>query len=537
MGRWCNEKQEQLRHRLIDLKYGINSHARQFTIRIQPPDYACLHNRKYFYTFKLAHPQRDALIPLIRDTILQLNETPEHGLLMCNSNIQVTPSTSAPSIWPPTGHMNAVKFYTFFQDEMEFPATVPICLIPHSGPLIAANLHIRRAGTWVPLSNWLLDLPDPNLLTIRGIECSNYFWRKRSKSTFHLLDLPVELRLMIFERALGSSGSVYPLSQGCLTKCNKSCPFTPLQDFANEHITLGVSNKSRDAQKHWVRYDPMRQALGGIRKGFREEYGHMATTEIHDTIPTPEIALLLVSKQVNTEALQAGWEGTKRCFLDYWTFIAVASSRIGITTRLDCLGRIELDFTPKPWFKFFGVRIEPTIHITGSESLAHHLSSLPSTTDFRIRFRDPQDGWAADPWAKQAREGDALDSQRTTCQSVLIDWIMAFAYNHIRHMGVTLTGFVRKPQKERWERILRARRTGQRHDHNNETLLESIFSLQSYELPPACVCRIPCYCEYQCRYHYYFDNEWCQTNPKSYFDFEDGPLTDEEHEVDRSFIW
>ncbi|CBX96265.1 predicted protein [Plenodomus lingam JN3] len=511
-------KQEQLRFRLRYIRFETCSQARHFSICIQPPDYNYFRDRKYIYKFKAAPRQQDPVLKLIRQAIHKLNESSEHGLLMCNANIKAVPSTSAPPLWPLNGDPDTVKFYTFFQDEQEFPATVPISLIPKSGPLTADKLHVRRAGIWVPLSTWLVGLADPNLMRIRGIDSSNYFWRKRSKATFRLLDLPAEIRLMIFELAFGPSKSIYPLTRDCTSLSGQQTRYTLCQDFSSQPIMLGFGYKIGNRVR-----DPMLEALEGTIEGPGDRFKMPETYEAGKNVPEPPLALLCVSKQVNAEALQAAWEATSKCFLEYWIFIAVASSRVGVAIRYNVLGRIELGFTPKSWFNFLGVGIEPTMHTKPQESLVHHLAILPSRTDLCIRFRDPNDGWAADPWASSIELKTGRENQHTTCQTVLVDWILTFAFDHIKHMRVRIGGHARLPQRKSWENIFLAARTGRSHGHDNGAALDAIFALQSHELPPPCICPKSCFCEFRTRTHHCH----IRFHRSSNFDFEDGSLPED----------
>lgn len=136
--------------------------------------------------------------------------------------------------------------------------------------------------------------------------------------------------------------------------------------------------------------------------------------------------------------MQAGWEGLKRCFAKPYTFVVVANSKVGVAIRYNILGRIQLSFSSKDWFKFFGIDVEPVIHRTESHCCGHYLAVLDSLTNLEIRFRDPEDGYHGDPW------GDWLI--RTTCQTFMVNWIMTLAFQYIKHIrGLKIVGCVRKP--------------------------------------------------------------------------------------------
>jgi hypothetical protein len=99
------ERREKLKVRLSQLPYEKHGLPRAFTDRLQPADSTYLEDRiEYTYKFRPARPQQDLVLRQIRDAISKLNQDLDHGMLMCNHNIQVFPSTGSPPIWPPKFH-------------------------------------------------------------------------------------------------------------------------------------------------------------------------------------------------------------------------------------------------------------------------------------------------------------------------------------------------------------------------------------------------------------------------------------------------
>ncbi|KAI8931803.1 hypothetical protein NX059_011440 [Plenodomus lindquistii] len=519
----CNResKPQQMRFRIQGATYFYPwSAQRYFTLRLQPPNPE--HLRERFFPYEFVAPrsqqQQDPVLRLIRDTIFTLNETPEHGLLMWNNNIRVVPSTTAPPIWPPNAtNTNDVKFYTFTQDNTEFPPTLPVSIIPRTGALTADKLHVRKAGAWIPLFKFLLDLADPNILHRRGLKSSSYFWYKRTKKTFRLMDLPTELRLQIFEYAMAPMGEIYPLNKACKQ-------FTLDQDFTRHHITPGIGY-----EKDCLDYYLHNLITGGPGTPYRGS----TTYEHRAPVSAPNMSLLYVNKQVSQEVLQTAWEAPKKCFLDHWLFIPVLESRIGAAARFNRLNRIELAFTLRSWFKFFGVHVQPTIYITESENMGYYLHRLARNTRLHIRFRDPADGYAGDPWGSDVP--DSVDAEEgtytvTTCQSVLVDWTLTFAYEHIKRMNVTIEGYVRTQQKNYWDEIFCKARRGEELGYDNEVELKAIFHLKSSELPPTCTCRKSCTCSRRNRWISEWDSlgrDDSYFSKDSNFDYGDVPLIEE----------
>jgi hypothetical protein len=165
--------------------------------------------------------------------------------------------------------------------------------------------------------------------------------------------------------------------------------------------------------------------------------------EARDKIAAPNLTLLYVSRQVHNEALTVGWSGPKRCFIDNLVFTAVADSKVGIAHNFKVLNKIQLDFTAKSWLKFFGLEIDPIFHEDESASFGRYLAGLGDQATLEIRFRDPDDGIGGDSWG--------LASGWTSCQTVIIDWILTFAFQHVKHVKyINLSGHSKKPQKEKW---------------------------------------------------------------------------------------
>ena len=456
MPRRRGDRRAKLLYRLRDVAWGAHSQARLFTLRLQPADrYYLKDNRLYTYVFKPAPSQTDdAVIRRLRDAIVELNQDTEHGLLMCNHNIRVEPSTIAPPIWPPNvENDNDVKFYTFFQDEQEFPATVPVSIIPREGRLTVDKVHVRESGKWIPVKKWLLELGDNSILIKRSASSITNFWYSRGGKIFRLMDLPSEIRLMIFEQVIAPGGEVYPLSK--LPKSGWR-PDSTAVGRESAHVTLGIG------------YNKDHLGLGYM--------GWCQSTMLEYREPTaaPNLTLLYVSKQVQAEALQAGWEGLKRCFIDHHIFTATVDSKIGVAQRFNILGRIQLGFTTKSWFEFFGIEVSPHSFLQNmAASLGHYLAGLKDGCQLELRFRDPQDGCSGHPWLVR----------QTSCQTVMIDWIMTFAFEHIQHIKhIDLVGYIKKPQKVKWLDLFARQRREPFYRFDHTTAIQSILSTPPDEL-------------------------------------------------------
>lgn len=170
--------------------------------------------REDVYRYKYVPiPQQDD--PVARVIISISKALKRENCDFANVSIKVWGTTSAPPIWPPQacppGH--SVKFYTFTQEAQEFPLTVPITIVPAFGPLSPDTLYVYLGNSkvWTPLKEWLPTIPDLNPICARTPPEMTRIWRTRNGRTFCLMDLPSELRAIIFEYTLGPE--IYPLSK------------------------------------------------------------------------------------------------------------------------------------------------------------------------------------------------------------------------------------------------------------------------------------------------------------------------------------
>ncbi|KAF1925095.1 uncharacterized protein M421DRAFT_400502 [Didymella exigua CBS 183.55] len=447
------QRREQLHHRVPSQNRDF---IRNFTTLLQPPDWRYKRDRyTYTYSFKPPRPQRDPVIRLIKRTIRDLMNGLEHGVAMCNANFRVFQTIDSPPIWP-SNETRETKLYTFTQEYEEFPATVPISVKPHQGALDVSKIHVRISGEWVPIRQWLVNLAEKSkAMWERTPESIQYFWNKRNKRSFDLWRLPAELRRIVLQYAIAPEGEIYPLSE-----LTKTCPCTwpPVPQCESACIFMGVGyTGGRTGHK--------------LMNGEYATYRYEISTEVHARVYLPNTNLLLASKWLKQEALEAGWNGPVKCFVDNQNFVLAMCSRVGAAQQFNVLGRIELSFTMGGWLRFLGIDtpFDLPLHQVITEARGPYLAQLANTTRLSIRFRDPDDGWADHPWGQE--------TQKTACQSVMIDWIMTFAFPHIKHIArLNLTGCIRNPQKQNWESLLERERTGVPHDFDQVATAEAVLA-------------------------------------------------------------
>ncbi|KAF2110603.1 hypothetical protein BDV96DRAFT_603691 [Lophiotrema nucula] len=478
------------------------SQARLRTLSFQPEhtEKSTWRHKGYKYEFVDPPRQRDPIMPLLIKAIRELCQDQRHGILVSNTNIRVTPTTSHLPFWPPSraGPGNFSKCYTFKQDWQQFPATVEISghTSDWSQPLTADKLIAKFGNKWIPIKEWLLLLPDPTILKKRSPMMVSLKWWQRNGKTFPLMELPSEIRLIIFEYALG--GELYPLP----TIWREGYYYSDdLESKQQAPISMGIGLK-----REMLEYGRITEMIYG---------GYEYAIPDRSNISAPCTALQLVSKDVQEGVLKAGWEGLRKCFLCHQIFTAVADSKTGLAVRFNFLGKIRLDFTNDSWFRFLGIEIHPIFQQDATQSLARYLSSLSELTDLEIFFRSPGDGYRGDPWAS---------SRRTSCQTTLVDWILKLAFPHIKHIyNVKLIGFIKKPQREHWQRTLHLACNKSLSDYDEAAEIDAIFETPIHLLPPSCICRKTCLNYHPVRYVSRWNLDFDEHDE---FDFEDDEVTE-----------
>jgi hypothetical protein len=105
-----------------------------------------------------------------------------------------------------------------------------------------------------------------------------------------------------------------------------------------------------------------------------------------------------------------------------------------------------------------------------SKSIGHYLGSLEKTCRLELRFRDPDDGYLSHPWGGS--------HERTACQTIMIDWIVTFAFEYINHIvPVNLVCYVKKPQKDMWLNRLARQRTDKHSNFDHATAINAILAI------------------------------------------------------------
>jgi hypothetical protein len=154
---------------------------------------------------------------------------------------------------------------------------VQVKLIRGCRNLNAGTILVRkkndREWLWKPLKKFLLEPPDRERNLIDSESAQRTWWRLNGQH-FPLMDLPAELRLEIYQQALG--GDIYP------------------------HVGYIRGTSTRKV------------ILGSLNENIPLHGGDNADAS---RLNPPNYALLRVSKEIHSDALKAGWEGTPKRFV------------------------------------------------------------------------------------------------------------------------------------------------------------------------------------------------------------------------------
>lgn len=443
------------------------------TIRLQPPTDEQLESLdhgedRYRYKFQPGPRQKDAVIRCILRTIKELNKG---SIGLANMSFRVYPTNESPHFWLADSRLGNCwsKLYTFVDHLNEFPVTVWVAALPSAHGLTSDNLFLKPDNDWWSLKKWLLSQQTrpEELIGLKGYKAQKKWWKFTGKP-FPLMKLPAEVRLIIFEHALGHK--LYPLA-------------TRKPDTASE-VRLGVGFHGRfDYCCQAARYQWL--STGGLEPiGF--------------TSCAPNIALLQVCKQVHQEALQAAWENSLKCFFTPSQLESVVNAPI--KPKYNWLNKIVLVFPTPKYFELFGCDPK-TLRFDPNRSLGSIISSNSSLNSLKLVFRSPAEDFRSD------------DSSKYWCQRIAIDWIMTLAWPFINAISkVTIGGAIKRETKRKWDSNL-AQLKDNKHFSVSENKTKAANFLSVATLTE-CSCRDRCIWEVRSEYaRFDFDGDT--------FDYED----------------
>ncbi|QDS77706.1 hypothetical protein FKW77_003927 [Venturia effusa] len=420
-----------------------------------PPGFLISHNRDFaqdFCTmvsiggnelnkFNTGHDRIMAqAIPVLR----QHNVSTYHRFL---ANMRMAPTTSAAA-----SSNDGIKLYTFLE-RGAVGRTVPLRL---SGKTAkgSVSVQVRLGGVWIKLAAWLSKLPTHfvDRLEDRGYAKQFKWWSKNGK-TFDIMKLPLELREHLYLHFLGPD--IYPNFPFQSTMCPLKHPSYSFAYIGKQEFDLAVR-------------------------------GYTSHPDANRYCSGPNHSVLQLNRTLRIEAIRVGWEHTRICFSSVYHISKFVHAQAQTPFRS---GRqIRLEFADINNFAdFFGLRDECYPHSIPARGRTRQPTEhgpvlcniFPQLEDLQIRF------------PSTARSQYHSLGDRSFCQSNLIDWVMNYAFKHIKHIKkVTLTGYVKTAQKQAWEDAL------QNHYIRGEDppgLDENAVAAQARATyPPRCTCKFSC---------------------------------------------
>jgi hypothetical protein len=457
--------------------------AQRLVLALYPPTKEQWNTTQYTYKYELVSipEQVDPVLEGMRATIRDIQcESFECGA----GDIKVKPLTWSPPLWPYTKKNKSadVKSYAFKFLGDEFPHMVFVSIVERNkrGVLSSDRVLVRIDCKWRPIKEWLREvMPYAVKSEWSDLERQQIWWdnmRKHKGKCFPVMSLPKDVRLELYQHILGSF--IYPHSQ---------------------------SVRLMDSTSDWAYHDLV-------------VLGHNANCRIFRG-----------NKQMRREAMDAGWVGTTKYFKDSDCFRHIMWATP--PPKVNWLTKIHLDFGMNQHFAMLGVYVNPGIHINADLCAGPLLKEIKSLKDLTLEFPDPYKDhhnhlrW--NPWSAWIYHmGTTVQNhyqgmREWPCANTMTDWILTFAYPHIKHIpNIRLVGYIKTVVKAKWMRLLNneyAQRKLSVEDKkkyatvfDHEAALAAILELpvNTHNLqvhhgrfctyanvfsPPPCRCRLPCY--------------------------------------------
>ena len=294
------------------------------------------------------------------------------------------------------------------------------CSIPSLGwhPPLPSDLEVGIPGHWMSLENWL----SKKLSSLQRSRSEQQKLWSTDRDTFRLLDLPYEIRALIYEYITGPY--VWPR-------------------LADRGQSLEIFGQSmwQYSQGHQYMCNP-----GGHR-------------------PPNLSNIQFVSKQIRTEFHKIAMTSTTPHFLHSSTLVDVVPFLHG-----NWLHRISLGFPNYFYFYFLGFDSDRRMRHS-SQAPIQILRKIPTLTHLDLHFQvsryanTPHENHihstSHDPWNLWAHNR----TNEISCQKVLLDWFFTIALETLRGIRfVTMSGHVKYSTRAKWEAIFDDERNGIIHD-------------------------------------------------------------------------
>ncbi|KAI7226127.1 hypothetical protein KC330_g8927 [Hortaea werneckii] len=380
----------------------------------------------------------------------------------------------------------------------------------------AGTVMLKDEDRWVPLKQWLKNLPEPTLPNYHVLAYEEqYQWWKSTGKPFRLLDLPGELQERIFLFAVGEYIEPQFLEKyvwdedGYVNKQERA--------YDKDGIVLEL--------RRWT------AVTRGTHRAKRSGISRYDWTA-RPAIPPVNLGILRLSKKTREAALYALWKQTTKVFRSpqsipcrrlrssdpYMPDTDISGIPTYVPSRFrPYLSRIQLALDNVELLLLFGVPL-PGINDAFSDRPSPPPAHIFPTLRPHLKYLDIYFQSTArrsyNPWHTNEMTSDrdrrayltedlGMDLQRMPCQRILHDWILTYAYDFIRGIPkVELSGFIKIPVKTKWERLLNPPSSSSfSSSEENEARISTFIASEKAakrlylvsECPPQCTCE-PLHC-------------------------------------------
>ncbi|KAK0291909.1 hypothetical protein LTR35_001337 [Friedmanniomyces endolithicus] len=196
---------------------------------------------------------------------------------------------------------------------------------------------------------------------------------------------------------------------------------------------------------------------------------------LHKQLDPVNLALLEISKATRKECMSALRKDTTKRYMDLDLRLNATSSGV------------ELALTHADFIEMFHCQIRPFSRDHQANQLppiANVLRKdcLPLLNHLELRFMSTVEPTYS-PWVSY--EGNRpwdIDFDRLPCQKVLVDMILCFVSEWVRHIpSIKLTGFIKTETRMKWERVFKSKRPRESDDYI-ESEKQAVLSMPDSEL-------------------------------------------------------
>ncbi|KAK1070776.1 hypothetical protein LTR74_003951 [Friedmanniomyces endolithicus] len=322
-----------------------------------------------------------------------------------------------------------------------------------NAPGSPAVVMVRAGNRRYSLRTWLETLPKHRMPDIYrlALELQHQQWRKTGRP-FRFEILPAEIRSRIFLFAVGR-----------YVEPSYRSDFFMLKGRWEKKVEFNITGKgvSRRVSDGW----------------------HV--NALHKQLAPVNLGLLELSKATCKECMSALRKDTTKRYMDL-DLVDQIPLYIPVPHR-NFIRRLELALTHADFIEMFHCQIRPFSYDHQANQLAPianvlRKDCLPLLNHLELRFMSTVEPTYS-PWASYEgyRPWD-IDFDRLPCQKVLVDMILCFVSEWVRHIpSIELTGFIKTETKTKWERVFKSKRPRD-FDDCIESEKQAVHSLPDSEL-------------------------------------------------------